>query len=90
MTAFPMFKVWPATRKNCNTSVTISTWFIQICFLTKYTVFYYKKVTDKQGGLLVYIKSHLPSKLLSTHNISKDIQVIPFELNLRKENVMYL
>ena len=47
-------------------------------------------VTDKQGGLLVYIKSHLPSKPLSTHNISNDIQVIPFELNLRKEKWMFM
>ena len=47
-------------------------------------------VTDKQGGLLAYIKFHLPSKLLSTHNISNDIQVIPFELNLRKEKWMFM
>ena len=39
-------------------------------------------ITDKQGGLLVYIKSRLPSKLLSIHNTSNHIQVIPFELNL--------
>ena len=45
--------------------------------------------TDKQGGLLVYIKSHLPSKPLSTHNISNDTQVIPFALNLRKEKWIY-
>ena len=47
-------------------------------------------ITDKQGGLLVYIKSHLPSKLLSIHNTSNDIQVTPFELNLRKENWMFV
>ena len=47
-------------------------------------------VTDKQGGLLVYIKSHLLSKLLSTHNISNDIPVIPFGLNLRKEKWMLM
>ena len=39
---------------------------------------------------MVYIKPHLPSKLLSTHNISNDIQVIPFELNLRKEKLMFI
>ena len=47
-------------------------------------------VTDKQGRLLVHIKSHLPSKLLSTHNISNDIQEIPFELNLREEKWMFM
>ena len=36
------------------------------------------------------MKSHLPSKLLSIHNISNDIQVIPFELNLRKEKWMLM
>ena len=47
-------------------------------------------MTDNQGELLVCIKSHLTSKLLSTHNISKDIQVISFELNLRKERWMFM
>ena len=47
-------------------------------------------ITDKQGGLLVYIKFDLPSKLLSIHNTSNDIQVIPFELNLRKEKWMFM
>ena len=47
-------------------------------------------ITDKQRGLLVYIKSHLPFKLLSIHNTSNDIQVITFELNLRKEKWMFM
>ena len=47
-------------------------------------------ITDKQGGLLVYIKSHLPPKLLSIHNTSNDIQVIPFELNLRTGKWMFM
>ena len=45
----------------------------------------YVHLTDKQGELLVYIKSHFPSRLLPIHNTSNDIQVIPFEQNLRKE-----
>ena len=47
-------------------------------------------IIDKQSELLVYIKSNLLSKLLSTHIISNDIQVIPFELNLRKEKWMFM
>ena len=47
-------------------------------------------ISDRQGGLLVYIKSHLPSRLLSTHPSPKDIQAIPFELNLRKEKWMFV
>ena len=42
-------------------------------------------ISDKQGGLLIYIKPHLPSRLLSNHISPKDIKAIPFELNLRKE-----
>ena len=42
--------------------------------LPDYHKLYRLDVTDKQGGLLVYIKSHLPSKPLSTQNISNNIQ----------------
>ena len=47
-------------------------------------------ISDKQGGLLIYIKAHLPSRLLSNHISPKDIQAIPFELNLRKEKWMFV
>ena len=57
--------------------------------LPGYHKHYRLDVTDKQAGLLVYIRSHLPSKPLSTHNISNDIQVIPFEVNLKKEKWMF-
>ena len=43
-------------------------------------------ISDRKGGLLVYIKSHLLSRLLKNFYIPSDIQIIPFELNLRKEN----
>ena len=39
-------------------------------------------VSVRQGGLLVYIKSHLPSRRLTNYTTLKDIQVISFELNL--------
>ena len=58
--------------------------------LPRYHKPYRLDITDKQGGLLVYIKSHLRSKLLSAHNTFNDIQVIPFELNLRKEKWMFM
>ena len=45
-------------------------------------------ISDKQGGLLIYIKAHLPSRLLSNHISPKNTQAIPFELNLRKEKWM--
>ena len=58
--------------------------------LPRYHKPYRLDITVKQVGLLVYIKSHLPSKLLSIHNTSNDIQVIPVELNLRKEKWMFM
>ena len=38
-------------------------------------------ISGKQGGLLVSIKSHLPS----SHNAPSEFQRISIELNLRKE-----
>ena len=40
--------------------------------------------------MLVYIKSHLPSRLLKNFDIQSNIQIIPFELNLRKEKWMFM
>ena len=42
------------------------------------------------GGLLAYIKSHLPSRRLTNYIMPKDIQIIPFELNQGKENWMFI
>ena len=47
-------------------------------------------ISDRRGGLLVYIKSHLPSRRLTNYIIPKDIQIIPSELNLRKEKWMFI
>ena len=51
---------------------------------------YHLGIPDKQGGLLIYIKAHLPSRLLSNLISPKDIQAVPFELNLRKEKWMFV
>ena len=42
-------------------------------------------ITSKSGGLLVYIKSSVPSRKLLCGDICNLIQAIPFEINLRKE-----
>ena len=47
-------------------------------------------ISDKKGGLLVYIKSYSSSRLLRNFDIRSDIQVIRFELNLRKEKWMFM
>ena len=40
-------------------------------------------ITSKRGGMLVYIKSSLLSRIMSNFKLPGNIQVIPFELNLR-------
>ena len=42
-------------------------------------------VTKNSGGILVYVKSRLPSRRLTQYLLPNDIQAIAIELNLRKE-----
>ena len=42
-------------------------------------------INYSSGGLLVYIKFSLPSKILTKFKLPRNIQIIPFEINLRKE-----
>ena len=58
--------------------------------LPGYHKLYRLDISDKQRGLLIHIKTHLPSRLLSNHISPKNIQAIPFELNLRKGNWMFV
>ena len=61
--------------------------------LMKISIFYALQkvnISDRKGGFLVYIKSHLPSRLLKNFDIPSNIQIIPFELNLRKEKWMFM
>ena len=47
-------------------------------------------VSSRKGGLLVYIKSSLPSKMLTKFKLPNNIQIIPFELNLRKDKWLFV
>ena len=47
-------------------------------------------VGTRRGGLLVYIKSSLPSKILAKFKLRNNIQIIPFELNLRKGKWLFV
>ena len=42
-------------------------------------------ITKQSGGLLVFIRSSIPSRQLSYGSISDSIQAIPVEINLRKK-----
>ena len=46
-------------------------------------------ITRKRGGMLVYIKSSLLSRIMSNFKLPENIQVIPFALNHRKENWLF-
>ena len=48
------------------------------------------KINHRSGGLLVYIKASLLSKILSKFKLPIDIQIIPFEINLRKEKWLFV
>ena len=41
--------------------------------------------SSKSGGILTYIRSSLPSRLISSYKLPDTIQAIPVEVNLRKE-----
>ena len=39
----------------------------------------------KSGGLLVYVNENIPSRILSQFIFEKNMQILPVELNLRKQ-----
>ena len=41
------------------------------------------KIRECSGGLLVYIREDIPSKLLTSFKIKSDLQVLPIEINLK-------
>ena len=47
-------------------------------------------VSSGSGRLLVYIKSSLPSKMLTKSKLPNNIQIIPFELNIRKDKWFFV
>ena len=47
-------------------------------------------ISDKSGGLLVYVRSYLLSRQLTKFEIPSDIQAVPFEVNIRKEKWSFL
>ena len=46
---------------------------------------YRKDLSAKSGGLLVYVNSYIQSKVLKIPDCPSDVQVIPVEINLKKE-----
>ena len=48
------------------------------------------EIISKCSGMLVYIKSLLPSRIMSNFKLPENIQVRPFEVNLRKEEWLFV
>ena len=44
-----------------------------------------KNLSGKSGGLLVYVNSNIPSKILKIPDYPNDIQRTPVEINLKKQ-----
>ena len=47
-------------------------------------------ISRNSGGLLVFVKSSIPARMLSNYKLPPDIQAIPFEINLREEKWLFI
>ena len=47
-------------------------------------------VSSRRRELLVYFKFSVPSKMLTKFKLPSNIQIIPFELNLRKDKWLFV
>ena len=47
-------------------------------------------VSSRRGGILVDIKSSLPSKMLNKFKLTNKIRMLPFELNLWKDKWLFV
>ena len=42
---------------------------------------YHLDISSKRGGILIHVKSSIPSRRLSSENLGDSIQTVPFEIN---------
>ena len=47
-------------------------------------------ISRNSGGLLVFVRSSIPARMLSNYRLPPDIQAISFEINLRKEKWLFI
>ena len=47
-------------------------------------------ITSKRGEMLVYIKTSMLSRIEPNFKLSENVQVIPFELNFRKQKWLFV
>ena len=46
-------------------------------------------ISRNSRGLLVFVRSSIPARMLSNYRLPPDLQAIPFETNLRKKILIY-
>ena len=51
---------------------------------------YRQDVTARSGGILVYVNENIPSRKLNKIKVPNDIQLIPLEINLKKQKWLLL
>ena len=47
-------------------------------------------INSRSGGLLVYVKGSIPDRVISSFTTPADTQIIVFEINLRKEKLLFV
>ena len=77
-------------KSNVNIPIVVETKIVQSFPMAQFLIEGFPKplkldVSDRSGGLLVYLRSHIPSHQLIKFKASSTIQAILFEINLRKE-----
>ena len=70
----------------CITETKLGESFLNNQFvLVGYHFPYRLDITDQKRGLMVFVKSHIPSRRLNDFKIPSNIQIIRFKISLRKE-----
>ena len=66
----------------CKAETKLDKSFLNNQFVYRCISPYILDITDNKGDLMVFVKSHIPSKL-NHFKIPSNIQIIPFEINFR-------
>lgn len=82
-------------KSNVNILIVEETKIVQSFPMAQFLIEAFPKplkldVSDRTGGLLVYLRSYIPSHQLIKFQASSTIQAILFEINLRKEKWFFL
>ena len=60
------------------------------CMLDGYTIPYRLDRDKNGGGVLMFVREDIPSKILQGHVLPGDMEVLPIEINLRKTKFLLL